>query len=538
MDGRDDGATRRVHPRRYRRAAWLAAGVALVAGGLVTGPVTPATPRPRPTSGFLAVDRPGPVVRGALAPRADPLPAARSRTLPWVRTWQAAQQPAPPGSVAASGIGARTVRLRAHTSVGGTALRVSISNRYGPRPLVVAGVSVGRPAQADGALPAALRGSLRSLTFRGAPGVRVPAGRAVTSDPVAVVVPGHADLLVSVALSGAAMPLSGHARAESTTWVSARGDHTGDEAGTAFTSSLTGSVVVSALDVVPVAAAPLSVPAVPSGSPSAAPGAGSAPATARRPDPTATSGAMPATTPTPTPTITPSDVPTPAPDAVTVVAFGDSITDGAGSTVDADRRWPDLLAEGLPSVAVANAGISGNRLLRDSPPFGVAGVTRFDADVLDVPGVRVVVVLEGVNDLQQSPRVTTPGPIIDGLAELGDRARARGVRVVLATLTPYGGRRAWSPVGERTRRAVNAWIRRDAVRTGSADAVVDTDAVLRDRADPTRLRPVFDCGDRIHPNDAGYAAVAAAVEPVVRRLLPGPQPAGSATSGAAATRNR
>lgn len=214
--------------------------------------------------------------------------------------------------------------------------------------------------------------------------------------------------------------------------------------------------------------------------------------------------------------------------ARTIVTLGDSITDGVGSTPDADRRWPDVLAERLhrrsgPVAYVANEGISGNRVLSDGA--GVSALARFDRDVLSTPGLAYVVVFEGINDigLAYMPKVEGPmadmmkrmaGPpvsaddMIAGYKQLIARAHAHGVKVYGATIAPYEGAAYASPDGERVREAVNHWI-----RTGKAfDAVLDFDAVLRDPAHPTRMREAYQAGDHLHGSDAGYRALGQSID--------------------------
>lgn len=211
-----------------------------------------------------------------------------------------------------------------------------------------------------------------------------------------------------------------------------------------------------------------------------------------------------------------------APSTRTVVALGDSITDGNGSTPDRHRRWPDLLAQRLAhaQVAVINAGISGGRVLTDH--MGESAIARFDHDVLDQPGVDAVVLFMGINDIGWpggpfAPREApmTADRLIDGYRQLIARAHARKVRVIGATLLPFEGALQgtpfeghFSPQKERIRQTVNQWIR----SAGAFDAVVDLDAVLRDPQHPARLRPVYDSGDHLHPGDAGYRAIANAFD--------------------------
>ncbi len=204
-------------------------------------------------------------------------------------------------------------------------------------------------------------------------------------------------------------------------------------------------------------------------------------------------------------------------DTQAVVALGDSITDGRGATLDANRRWTDDLAQRLSGqgIAVLNAGISGGRLLSDG--MGVSARARFDRDVLARPNVKTVIVLLGTNDIgwpgssfaPHAAAMTAPA-IIDGYRDLLAHAHAHGVRVVGGTIAPFEGALEGTDVHgyytaekESVRQAVNAWIR----GSGAFDAVADFDSVLRDPAHPTRLLPAFDGGDHLHPNDAGNAAM-------------------------------
>ncbi|MFC9176575.1 SGNH/GDSL hydrolase family protein [Streptomyces sp. NPDC057107] len=191
-----------------------------------------------------------------------------------------------------------------------------------------------------------------------------------------------------------------------------------------------------------------------------------------------------------------------------LAVLGDSIAEGSGTPDDADLRWPDQLARRLPGSAVANLGISGNRLLLDSDRFGPGGQARFDRDVLSLPGLRTVLVHLGVNDLHHEPNERDPSRMVAGYRQLALRARSAGLRVVGATITPFEGWTRWTPEQDAVRRQVN-----EAVRTGRIFvAVADFDAALRDPDRPSRLLPAYDSGDGLHPGPAGHTAIAAAVE--------------------------
>jgi lysophospholipase L1-like esterase len=211
--------------------------------------------------------------------------------------------------------------------------------------------------------------------------------------------------------------------------------------------------------------------------------------------------------------------------ASTLVAFGDSITDGARSTVDANHRWPDILAERLRArrggrpIGVLDAGIGGNRVLFDpgNVRFGVNALARFDRDVLAQPGVKYVIVLEGINDLghpgSSAPLSETVSAedLIAALKQMIERADEHGLKIFGATLTPFEGTTIqgyFSPEKEAKRKAVNEWI-----RTGNAfDGVIDFDKAARDPQHPDRMLPANDGGDHLHPGDAGYKAMAEAID--------------------------
>jgi len=200
----------------------------------------------------------------------------------------------------------------------------------------------------------------------------------------------------------------------------------------------------------------------------------------------------------------------------TVVALGDSITDGGYSTTDANHRWPDYLADRirqLPAASrlgVVNSGVSANRVLLDGGElaYGRSALARLDDDVLNRTNVRSVILLEGVNDLHQDPRQADPRKFVDGYRDLVTRMHAKGIKVFGATITPIKGWGAYTESMEATRGAVNEFIRTG----GLFDGVLDFDAALRDAQDPLKLKAEYDSGDHLHPSDAGNAALAAAVD--------------------------
>jgi lysophospholipase L1-like esterase len=200
-----------------------------------------------------------------------------------------------------------------------------------------------------------------------------------------------------------------------------------------------------------------------------------------------------------------------------IVTFGDSITDGTRSTVDTNSRWPDELVRRLNAqkggsrFAVLNEGIAGNQVLGDGAPgAGVNALARFDRDVLMQAGVSHVIVMEGINDIGLARQNPTPSAddLIAGHKQLIERAHARGLKIFGATLTPFEGAAYFSQEGEAKRQALNQWIR----TSGAYDGVIDFDAVTRDPSAPTKIKPEFDSGDHLHPADAGYKAMGAAVD--------------------------
>jgi lysophospholipase L1-like esterase len=377
----------------------------------------------------------------------------------WVTSWSASPQAGVPGKRALAQSGDRTVRDVVFASSGGTAVRLVLSNAFGTAALRVGGVTVAVAGRGAAVLP----GTIRQVRFGASASVAIPPGGQALSDPVALRVPALHDLAVSLYLPDPVRAVTMHRDAQQVSFVSRAGDHAGDVGGGAFNATTGAWYYLSGVVL-------WSPPRV----------------------------------------------------AGTVVAFGDSITDGLHSAVDGNGRWPNDLARRLAALggrtlAVVDAGISGNRLLTGDKCCGVSGLARFQRDALGQPGVRDVIALEGINDFGYSLRppspLTAPGTavsaaqVIAGYERLIALAHARGVRIFGATLLPFQGAGYYSAGGEAKRAAVNAWIR----GSGAFDGVIDFDRALRDPAHPLRLNPAYDCGDHLHPNDAGYQAMANAV---------------------------
>ncbi len=205
-------------------------------------------------------------------------------------------------------------------------------------------------------------------------------------------------------------------------------------------------------------------------------------------------------------------------DAGSIVAFGDSITDGALSTRDANARWPDVLAARLraekktKNLGVLNEGIGGNRVLHDTT--GPSALARFDRDVIAQAGVKYVVLMEGINDIGHAQDPVQPYDVVSaedlilGLQQMAARAHVRGIKAIGATLTPYVGAKYQSPAGEAMRIKVNQWIR----TTPELDGVIDFDKMTRDPANPAAFLPAYDSGDHLHPKDEGYKAMGEGID--------------------------
>jgi lysophospholipase L1-like esterase len=370
----------------------------------------------------------------------------------WVGTWQTAMAQPAPGT--GQGLANNSIRNVVHTTVSGHAARVRLSNVYGTAPVLMGRVTVAVAARPDA--PDAVPHTMREVTFGGAPSITIPVGAEALSDPISLAVPADGDLLVTVFTPQPSGAVTSHPRAYQTSFLTTAGDHASDESGAAFTQTTGAWYYVTSVEVL-------------------------------------------------APTVRGA-----------VITFGDSITDGDHSTVSANKRWPDVLSDRLAAqpgpqrLSVLNSGISGNRILDSSALTGIGGANvfaRLDRDMLTPTGASTVIFLEGINDIGN---LAHPDPVAltDALRQIVARAHAQGLRIIGATITPWKGWRAYNDERETVRQTVNT-----AIRTGHIfDAVIDFDATVRDPADPRQLNPAYDSGDHLHPSDAGYHAMADAID--------------------------
>ena len=383
----------------------------------------------------------------------------------WITSWSTSPHPrfahdfilpnTPPKSVTN-----QTIRQVVRLNLGGSEIRVMISNEYGSVPVEIGAATVAR-ADTDGKI---VRGSSQALTFAGTAEVRIPQGSRVISDPIKRNVKALDSLAISLFFPKEAILDTYHWDGVQTSYISGPGNFVAE---TSFE---------------PVATNPSRV---------------------------LLSGVF---------------VDAPA-NAKAIALFGDSITDGNCSTVDMNHRYPDFLAErlnaaGHANVALINAGISGARLFKDG--MGESALARLDREVFGQPGVTTMVMMLGINDIGWSAMgldpwtpVPTSAQVIQMYRMIIDRAHMQGVRIIGATLTPFKDsfkgiilEGYYSEDKNNVRKEVNNWIR----TSGAFDGVIDFDQALRDPARPDHIRDVYNCGDNLHPNDAGYEAMANAVD--------------------------
>lgn len=392
----------------------------------------------------------------------------------WVATWGTAQQliyngptaprppqnPPPPVNLAIpsiwSSVNNQTVRMIVRVSVGGRNVRIRLVNAFGSAPLQIGAAHIALRSKNSSIVPA----SDRALTFSGRVSCLIPPGAVMLSDPIEFNVPPLAEVAVSV-YTPKESTTSTHMFGEHTAYLSKEGDFSGSAEITDATTSL-GYYWLAGVDVL-------------------------APANAE-----------------------------------TIVAFGDSITDGHGSMPNTDHTWPAYFTTRLQAdkrtahLGVVNVGISGNQVLRDGGGVlgGMSALARLERDVLTQPGAKFVMLMEGINDI--SSRTRQPDAeakivaedLLAGYKQIIEHAHARGLKIIGCTLTPFDGSRAFTEKGEAARTIVNQWIR----MSGAFDAVVDFDAATRDTNNPKKFREAFHAGDWLHPGDAGYEAMANAID--------------------------
>ena len=395
----------------------------------------------------------------------------------WVTTWTTANAASNQPTVFSN----QTIREIVHTTIGGSTVRIRLSNTFGTRAIRLDAVFIGLQKTGlqkagphdDGA--ALVPRSNHEVTFGGSRSITIPEGAEVLSDPISFSVGPAQNLAISLFTAGETGPATVHGSAFQTNYVSGAGNFAAEEGANAFAmatgsmatgSKTTGSwYFLSAVEVL----APVDV-----------------------------KGA--------------------------VVALGDSITDGASSRPDKNERWTDVLArrllDGHTKIAVVNAGIGGNRVLTSSPCWGQNALARLGRDVLAQAGIEAVILFEGTNDIGQpdapatdtnpcrSRTQVTADEIIAGYKQIIARTHARGLKIFGATILPYQGIGAWTTTGEAKRVAVNQWIR----TSRAFDGIIDFDAALRDPATPSRMAPQYDSGDHLHPGPAGHEAMGNAVD--------------------------
>jgi lysophospholipase L1-like esterase len=381
--------------------------------------------------------------------------AAADLPVSWVGTWATSPRAEDPTAAGVTALEGATLRQIVHLSIGGSKLRLRLSNAFGTTALSLHGVHLA-VADADGAIRA---GTDRPLLFSGQPSVTIPAGASYLSDPLDFNLPAMSDVAISIHFKSVPAMLTTHPGSRTTSYILA-----GDQLAASELPAATKIVrwfFINGIDVLD--------------------GSGQAAA---------------------------------------VVVLGDSMTDGYGCTTDRNNRWTDELTRRLQAdpatrhIGVLNAGIGGNRLLRDGA--GPSALARFDRDVVTHAGVRWLIVLEAINDLGTRVAARTKGEsfasatdIIAAYDQMIERAHTHGIRVIGATVLPFGGNKNyWSVDGEADRQAINTWIR----TSGRFDGVIDFDAAFRRATEPERMKPELDCGDHLHPSLAGYVEMARVVD--------------------------
>ena len=386
------------------------------------------------------------------------LPALAQTQPHWIATWGTA--PVARANDHHAFTMPTTLRQIVHVSLGGSTVRVVLTNELGTTPLTIDESAIALPAASGAIQP----NSSVPLTFNGHPAITIPPGSIAVSDPIPFNLAPLSDLAISLSIAGQAIPtLTQHDLSLETNYIASFDQVTAPTLKDAATTEVWDFIKG------------VEVEAPPSVSKSESPSA-------------------------------------------TIVAFGDSITDGWHSTSGTHNTWPDLLAARLhanPStrnLAVINQGIGGNRVLHDG--WGPNALSRFDSDVLAPSGVKYVILLESINDIGHAYDTTKPydivsaNDLITGLTQLITRAHAHNLKVIGATLTPYMGCGYSSPAGDAVRQTINQWIR----TTTLLDGVIDFDKATRDPTNPSIFSPTADSGDHLHPGDAGFHQMANSID--------------------------
>jgi len=387
--------------------------------------------------------------QGPAVPAADPV---------WIGTWAASPQRMPgllssPDEMAIQ-FNDQTLRMVARVSRGGDSARVRLDNSFGSMPVTIGAAAIALHDDGSGVVD----DTTVALTFAGEPSVTLPVGESVQSDTIAIDIPDLEEVAISVYLPQQTLGDRGHSLGRQTTYISEPGNFVSADDDFPQSTTTTARYFLSGIEVQA------------------------------------------------------------SNDTQGIVTLGDSITDGFASTVDANARWPDQLAERLfddmerRDLTIINAGISGNRILNEG--VGPSAVARLDRDLLDQSGAAFVVLLEGINDIgfgQIGFQTVSADDIIQGYRDIISRAHDDCLKIIGATVTPFGGAGYFTDDGEVKRQALNTFIR----DSGEFDAVIDFDAAVRDPDQPIQLLPAYDSGDNLHPNDDGYEAMAQSVDTAV-----------------------